>query len=142
MSTINSRFVTAGRAIFTVSNPKGERYTFKITRKEDDRGVVFFAALLTGSDNEHDYTYMGLVSSALTNASVRVTRASRYTQDSKPVAVLAWALAVVNGKRQLPEGYAIRHEGRCGRCGRTLTVPESIDNGIGPECAAIMGAAA
>jgi len=131
MSTITTRFVTAGRAIFTVSNPKGERYTFRITKKDDDRGVVFFGALLTGSDNEHNYTYMGLVN----GEAVRVTKASKYAQDSKPVAVLAWALAVVNGKRNLPEGYAIRHEGRCGRCGRTLTVPESIDSGLGPECA-------
>lgn len=27
------------------------------------------------------------------------------------------------------------HEGRCGRCGRRLTVPESIESGFGPECA-------
>jgi hypothetical protein len=27
------------------------------------------------------------------------------------------------------------HEGRCGRCGRRLTVPESIESGLGPECA-------
>jgi hypothetical protein len=36
MSTITTRFVTAGRAIFTVSNPKGERYTFRITKKEHE----------------------------------------------------------------------------------------------------------
>jgi len=137
MSEITSRFVTAGRAIFTVSNPKGERYTFRITKKDaSERGpMIFFAALLTGSNNENDYTYMGVVA----GEQVRLTKASKYTTESKPVAVLAWALAVVNGKRNLPEGYAIRHEGRCGRCGRTLTVPESIDSGIGPECAAIMG---
>jgi hypothetical protein len=135
--SVNWRFVTAGRAIFTVSNPKGERYTFKVTKKDtSERGPeIFFGALLTGSDNESDYTYMGVV----TGETVRTTKASRYAQDSKPVKVLAWALAVVNGKRNLPEGYAIRHEGRCGRCGRTLTVPESIDNGIGPDCATVMG---
>lgn len=33
----------------------------------------------------------------------------------------------------------IRHEGKCGRCGRALTRPESIDTGLGPECAAKMG---
>jgi hypothetical protein len=31
------------------------------------------------------------------------------------------------------------HEGRCGRCGRKLTVPESIESGFGPECASILG---
>jgi len=28
----------------------------------------------------------------------------------------------------------VHHEGRCGRCGRALTVPESIKSGFGPEC--------
>ena len=27
------------------------------------------------------------------------------------------------------------HEGRCGKCGRVLTVPESLILGLGPECA-------
>ena len=27
------------------------------------------------------------------------------------------------------------HSGCCGRCGRKLTVPESIDTGLGPVCA-------
>jgi hypothetical protein len=30
--------------------------------------------------------------------------------------------------------YAVR-EGRCSRCGRTLTVPASLYHGMGPECA-------
>lgn len=38
-----------------------------------------------------------------------------------------------------PRGVTVRHEGRCGRCGRTLTVPASIDSGIGPDCAERMG---
>jgi hypothetical protein len=36
----------------------------------------------------------------------------------------------------LPDTCQLWHEGRCGRCGRRLTVPESIASGIGPECAA------
>lgn len=30
------------------------------------------------------------------------------------------------------------HEGRCGKCGKPLTDPESIKRGIGPECAKSM----
>ena len=33
------------------------------------------------------------------------------------------------------DGFEFWHEGKCGRCGRKLTVPESIEAGIGPECA-------
>jgi hypothetical protein len=34
----------------------------------------------------------------------------------------------------LPESLEIWHEGSCLRCGRKLTVPESIESGYGPEC--------
>jgi predicted metal-dependent hydrolase len=35
-------------------------------------------------------------------------------------------------------GFNVHHEGKCGRCGRLLTVPSSIESGIGPECSKIM----
>jgi len=31
-------------------------------------------------------------------------------------------------------GVKIFHEGKCCRCGRRLTTPTSVQNGIGPEC--------
>jgi hypothetical protein len=35
---------------------------------------------------------------------------------------------------ELPLGYLFQEESYCGKCGRALTDPESIDLGIGPEC--------
>jgi len=110
---ITPAFVLAGRAVFTVSNPHGERYTYRISRKDPEAGSryekfgpSYFAALLTGPDNTADYTYLGMVRDDLT---VRLTRASHYAADSKPVKVLAWALRVVGGTQKLPPGYAIHH---------------------------------
>jgi len=40
----------------------------------------------------------------------------------------------------MPPQMDVHHEGRCGRCNRKLTVPESIENGLGPECAGKMAA--
>ena len=34
----------------------------------------------------------------------------------------------------LPDFIEIYHDGRCGKCGRQLTVPASIETGFGPEC--------
>lgn len=34
----------------------------------------------------------------------------------------------------LPEGLTVVEEERCGKCGRALTDPVSIERGIGPEC--------
>lgn len=41
----------------------------------------------------------------------------------------------VDPVRNLPSQIEVWHEGRCGACGRRLTVPESIANGLGPVCA-------
>jgi len=38
----------------------------------------------------------------------------------------------------LSEFIEIWHEGRCGKCGRQLTVPSSIESGIGPECSKML----
>jgi Family of unknown function (DUF6011) len=65
---------------------------------------------------------------------VVLTAKSHYTAETVPVRVLRWALVRVWNDLPLPEGYRLHHEGRCGRCGRLLTVPESITSGYGPEC--------
>jgi len=41
--------------------------------------------------------------------------------------------------KPLPAQVQFWHEGRCGRCNRRLTVPESITLGFGPDCAAELG---
>jgi hypothetical protein len=133
---ISRTFALAGRAVFTVSNENsGERYTYRVSAKPSRMNPTentYFVSLLAGSDNESDYRYIGLLDPA--TLEVRTTARSQYRADSKPVQVIAWALRHVAASRALPTGYALRHAGRCARCGRLLTVPESIDSGFGPEC--------
>ena len=136
---IGREFVTAGKAIFTFSNATGERYTFKISAPDNFRGE-YFASVMKGTDNENDYRYVGMMSGA--GLTLRTTKASRFPEASKEFRVLAFALDIIAQRRALPAGYDLRHAGRCGRCGRTLTTPESIDRGIGPDCADQMGIAA
>lgn len=128
-------FILAGKAIFTVSNRVGERYTFRVTHKEGSARYqeTWFVALLTGPDNTTSYTYMGMLSP--NDGAVHLTRNSRFNDESKPVRVIRWVLEIVWNGGELPAGYKLQHEGRCGKCGRMLTVPESIESGIGPECA-------
>jgi hypothetical protein len=134
-------FILAGNAYFTIRSQKtGTRYTYRVSlpRNEDRKKIYpasYFVALLTGPDNEGDYTYLGIIKDLNT---FRLTRASRMTSDSVPVRAFRYIFERLCLK-QLPEDAEIFHEGRCGRCGRKLTVPESIERGIGPECAAIMG---
>ena len=131
-------FILAGRATFTVDNGKGQHFTYKVRGKlTDKKDSIFFISLLTGSDNLSDYTYMGVLTPT---GAIRLTTKSKLTEDSLPVKVAKWAMNVIWERAVLPAGYNIRHEGRCARCGRTLTHPESLNSGIGPECATKIGA--
>lgn len=82
-----------------------------------------------------DYTYLGMLESER----FRLTRASKMTPDSAPVRAFDFFVHNVIQLEREPGALEIWHEGRCGRCGRKLTVPESIAAGIGPECAGRMG---
>lgn len=131
------RFVTGGRAIFTLVGASG-RYTFKVTRADDKPAAVpsrygptYFVALLTGPDNTADYTYAGLLQ--LADGTIRLTAKSRYTADSTPVKAFNWVMGRV-WRGESIEPARVLQVGRCGRCGRALTVPSSIESGFGPEC--------
>lgn len=138
---LTTDFVTAGNAIFTVSNNKGDHYTYRVSRVEanGNRPAAWFVSLLTGPNNLDDYTYLGMLD--CNTGAVRLTKASRLGDDSTPVRVVRWAFGLIWGEKSVPEGYAVHHEGRCGRCGRPLTVPSSIETGLGPDCAAKIAAA-
>ena len=133
-------WIIAGKAIFTIYNGDGEHYTYKVSRKDNDasgRPPVWFVSLLTGSDNHDDYTYLGMLSSV--TGKFHTTRASRMSATSTPVKVISWALQYVWGGWNMPHGYGIKGEGRCGRCGRRLTHPDGVADdgyrlGYGPHC--------
>lgn len=132
---IKPDFILAGNAIFTIQNPAGERYTFKIVKKpaSDRFKLTYFVKLLTGSDNTNDYTYLGLLNPVSLVA--YPTKASKIQSNALVFKVLDWVLKLIREGKNVPDGYVCCHEGRCGRCGRLLTVPESVASGIGPECA-------
>lgn len=131
------RYLLAGRAVITLrSLATQNRATLKLGRKRGDEGKpveagpVFFRAL-AAPDNERDFHYLG----CLVNG--RYKKAQSYVREF-PAAALA-ALWLARALHEGKLGVVLRqaevwHEGRCGRCGRALTVPESIESGFGPEC--------
>ena len=143
---ITREFILAGRAIFTLECPDGfqgnPHYTFKVWGKELDDGsgkTIYFASLLAGPCNESNYAYVGVLNSE--TGEVRLTKASKFSETTLAVKLLRRTIARIwAGERDAIEaaGFKVHHEGRCCRCGRTLTVPSSIESGIGPECAQIM----
>lgn len=128
-------FALAGNARLTlVSEKTGVRYTYQVKHGEGPN-APHFVAVLSGPDNSSDFAYLGTI---FDRAVYRHGRKSRISQDAG--SALAWAYAWRHlSEGTLPPKCEIWHEGRCGRCNRALTVPESIATGLGPECAAKSG---
>lgn len=134
---IDLKFVTAGKAIFTVENNNHEHYTYKVKKGRASPQQTFvdpplFVNVKTSSDG---YTYVGM----LVNNQIRLTHKSKMTYDSRCVKVFNWTMKILNQEKQLPPGYSIQHEGLCCKCGLPLTDPESIRLGIGPICRKMLG---
>ena len=127
----DSKFFRGGNATFTVYNAEKKHYTYKI--RQPSEGKPYFVSLLSGPNNESDYVYMGIYRPVV--GDIILTQKSRYSVDSLPYKVVNWAIKQIHNNKPIPDGYGIHHEGKCCRCGRTLTTPSSVELGIGPECA-------
>lgn len=130
-------FASAGDAVFTLTSKRtGRSYTFQVEAGKEP-GDPFWVRLLTGPDNTQDYTYLGMIQRRSGPGCMEFkTTKSSPPADSLPV--VAFGYAWTNRNRLAEAGVEFRHAGRCCRCGRPLTTPESIDSGVGPECAARM----
>lgn len=145
MSKVTKEFVLAGKATFTLEVPDEYRqkndlkphYTFRVSYKPASKQYreAYFVSLLTGPDNTRSYSYLGMLDKE--SGKVRTTAKSVLDQEHLVTRLLNRALALVwlgDVKPLEEKGFGLHHEGRCGRCGRLLTTPESIERGIGPEC--------
>ena len=127
-----ARFILSGKARITlVSQRTGARFTYRIASPSKGADAIHFVSLLSGSDNESDYTFLGTIFGAST---YRHGRRSSVGSDTPSARAFEWAWSHL-AKQVLPGQLEIWHEGRCGACGRVLTVPDSIENGLGPICA-------
>jgi hypothetical protein len=130
-------FLFAGNATMTLRSRKtGDRYTFKVRIKKADAGLddpVYFVNLLRGPDNTGDFTYMGVLRRP---GSFHLTGASKVGRTAGSFKAMVWFLDAMRCTRDvLTTTVEVWHEGRCGRCGRKLTVPESVARGLGDDCA-------
>jgi len=145
---IGKDFILAGNAIFTVREGD-EHLTYRIKKPTHEKGrklslsernnKPYFIGKLVGPDNTSDYRYLGVLNE--NTFEVNLTGKSMYTKSSKAVQVLELALGAIreNDMSILSPNMEILAPKYCGRCARLLTVPESIENGIGPECFTKMG---
>lgn len=119
------KFIFAGKSVVTFVNTKtGNRFTFKVKQAKDSN--LFFISVLTNPDQ---YTYIG----TCIEGNYKHGKKSNINSDAQSVKVFEFMIKrlVTNS---LPDFLEVWHEGFCGKCGKRLTVPNSILSGIGPDC--------
>jgi hypothetical protein len=145
-------YLLAGRARTTiVSKQTNKRFTYKVEARrtsprregETEEGYavrkaralrgVRFVMVMTGADNENDYTYIGHISE---DRRFRLDRRSRLATETPSVRAWRWFWRVLRERHDSLDQCEVWHDGRCARCGRLLTVPDSVARGLGPVCAA------
>lgn len=131
------KLLEAGNCTLTLkSNVTQKHYTYRIRRaKNKENCPIYFVSLLTGCDNESSYSYIGIYSSE--TKAFRLTDKSKMNPDSIPVKAFMFLLKNLNNE-EIPDSLSIYHEGRCAKCNRKLTTPESIRTGFGPVCESVM----
>ena len=131
------QFLFAGNARFTIRSLRTyRRYTYRISTPNRKTGP-WFCSLLTGSDNEGDYRYFGQFFGTPENGLKYVhgkPGKACASRSAESTVAFVYVLQHILDCGELPPRVEVWHEGRCGRCGRVLTVPESIESGFGPEC--------
>lgn len=160
--------ILAGRSILTAQSRRtGERMTFRFNRPDHDqandyamrRGTMEAAARgrpiwvslyggpvgdFTNEGNERrNWKMIGTIWPGVGDLGPEIafTKSRKCPLPDDHVAVLAahWIAARLRTPDVLMEKSDWWHEGVCGRCGRRLTVPESIETGFGPECRKAVG---
>jgi hypothetical protein len=124
-------FMLAGNAHVTFQSERtGTRFTYHVRladRRPGDTRTCHFVSVLTGPDH---YDYLGCIYAGRAYAQ---GAKSRIPSSAKSSIAFVWVWTHLLGGKMHPE-LGVWHEGRCGKCGRRLTTPESIASGIGPVC--------
>ena len=125
-------FALAGNATITLESENTKNsFTYKIQRS-DDAENLYFVKLLRGKDNTEDYAYIGCYRSDI-GVFYPCKKYKEVAKDNWPPSMrgIKYFFEKIDN---IPPKLHVYHEGRCGRCGRPLTTPESIKCGFGPEC--------
>lgn len=158
IAAIRASAPAVGNGTFTITHPERGHYTVKLwTALNGALAGKRLLGLLTGPDNERDFTATAFWDDE--KRVVNVWKRFRSISSSMQVDGYNWQPSWSSSEQKLAiwadlairgaspekhgywwsEGYRMLADGRCCRCNRKLTHPESIEFGIGPECAKKIG---
>jgi len=138
------KFINGGNSVFTIKSLKTDKhFTYKVNKNKNENSP-YFVRVLAGPDNQNweASQYIGFLSSnwrsSWAEGKLPLVAGKKGKSDAASFKALNWVLKTL----QCPQHndlsnaqFEIMHEGRCCRCNRALTHPDSIESGIGPECA-------
>ena len=142
-------YILGGEAIFSlVSIATGKKFTYKCvqaTRWDNklNKKVPYdrwFLSVLTGPDNNSDYTYAGTIDEKnnIGRWIIRTTTKSGMTSEADSFQAFVTVFDILQSSVERINAYRqkllIYHDGNCSKCGRTLTDPVSVSVGQGPVC--------
>jgi len=125
-------FLFGGNSTITLKSIEtGKHFTFKVKQADmKDKNSLFFVSVLSGSDNYSNYSYIGIIKN---KSEFRLTQKSKVGSDAISFKAFNYFFnQIKTGK--INNKLEVLHSGKCARCNRKLTTPESIKSGFGPIC--------
>ena len=124
-------------AIFTLEKDNMHR-TYMVNKAKDSD--VLFVRLLIGQDNNdwNQYTYIGLIVYE-PYIKFKPKRKQNWGYDTEKVSLAFYLLNTLVDNILRSTDFATSepkfyHEGKCSKCGKRLTQPNSIAKGMGAKC--------
>lgn len=121
-------FILAGNALITIKSLKTSKHFTFLIRKKKQADIWFVSVAYNGNDRY--FNYLGCI---LPDHTFTHTKASKVANDATSFKAFNWSWNNLSSDQ-----IEILHEGRCGRCGRVLTEPDSIKSGFGPFCRSLI----
>lgn len=138
--------LTAGKAEFSLQNEESKKhFTYVLVKAKSDSGVkqnqegkqVYFVKVCR---DYMEFQYAGvLIIEQEQGAKYFRGRKGKINPDAESIKGLLWLINKLLRGQEIPEVMQVYHFGKCCRCGRTLTDPESVKLGVGPECIKLIG---
>lgn len=109
------------------SNKTGKWFMYKMTKPKDNDEIYYISVLLDGY-----YQYLGVIK--IDDIDYIRTKKVKIDNNHESIKGIKWLLKEFKNDKKFPDNMEFYHMGICCCCGRTLTVRDNIELGIGPIC--------
>lgn len=121
------KYLKAGNATVTLTDTRdGCWFTYRIL-KNRTKGKGWSIYLMVQPEK---FVYIGAIKAGM----FQHNGGSRVVEESRSFGLFDSLILGLTKKWSIPHHLEVRHAGQCGRCGKTLTTPKSIETGLGPVC--------